>query len=231
MFVVVGALGLGGWAYASLVDDATQTALQAITQWGALGGVAFVLAYATATLFLLPSIPWPLAAGFLYGFECGIVLTWLAEMLGATGGFALGRSLLRSRVERWLSTNERMQAIDLAFTGEGFRLATLLRLSPALPFGALSYTLSMTGIRPLAYVAANAIGVTPSCLALVWVGTRLPHLQSIWTGDVGLGGAEPLATWGGLVVTVVAGWMLARLARQALTDATERAQPVGHRGI
>jgi len=52
-------------------------------------------------------------------------------------------------VVAWLAARfPKWPAIDAALSREGWKLVTLLRLSPLVPWNVLNYALSVTGARP-----------------------------------------------------------------------------------
>ena len=69
---------------------------------------------------------------------------------------------LNSRFPKWA-------AVDAALSSEGWKLVTLLRLSPVVPWNVLNYALSVTGkLAPVPCVLFNlfyavcCIAITPS---------------------------------------------------------------------
>ena len=60
------------------------------------------------------------------------------------------RYLLRDAVVAWLAARfPKWPAIDAALSREGWKLVTLLRLSPLVPWNVLNYALSVTGDVPM----------------------------------------------------------------------------------
>lgn len=60
------------------------------------------------------------------------------------------RYLLRGMVVSYLSSRfPKWTAVDAALSNEGWKLITLLRLSPVVPWNVLNYALSVTGARCL----------------------------------------------------------------------------------
>lgn len=58
----------------------------------------------------------------------------------------VGRYLLRRMVVGWMSRQfPKWQAVDGAISKEGWKLITLLRLSPIIPWNLLNYALAVTG--------------------------------------------------------------------------------------
>jgi uncharacterized membrane protein YdjX (TVP38/TMEM64 family) len=58
-------------------------------------------------------------------------------------------------------------AIDKALESEGWKLVTLLRLSPIAPWNVLNYALSVTAVPLVPYVIASSLAVSSLCRELV----------------------------------------------------------------
>ena len=70
------------------------------------------------------------------------------------------RYLLRELVVQYLTRQfPKWTAIDKALESEGWKLVTLLRLSPIAPWNVLNYALSVTAVPLAAYVAASTLAV------------------------------------------------------------------------
>ena len=80
------------------------------------------------------------------------------------------RYLLRGVVMGYLNSRfPKWAAVDAALSSEGWKLVTLLRLSPVVPWNVLNYALSVTGklapvpcVLPQLFYAACCIATTPS---------------------------------------------------------------------
>ncbi len=214
---VGGALALAALAVAATQLDLADTVLGLIERLRALGPagmVPFALSYAVASVFLVPVTPFSLASGFLYGPVGGFFTAWGGEVAGACLAYAGGRWVFRERARKLMLRSAMLAALDDALEEQGWRLLVLVRLSPLFPFGPLNYALGFSGVKPLHYVLATAVGVAPACLLLVWTGSTLPHLQAVLEGEEGLEGAW--LYWFGLLATAVAVVAVTRATRQAL---------------
>lgn len=184
---------------------------------GALGAVAFVLAYVVVTVALVPASLLTLAAGAVYGLARGIPLVLAGATLGATAAFLLSRYALRDAVERRLARRPRLAAVMDAVSRDGRRIAFLLRLSPAVPFGLLNYALGATRLRLADFVVALA-GIVPGTALYVYYGTVAGSLAEAAGGE-----RRSAADWvllgAGLAATLLATLLVGRAARRALADA------------
>ncbi|HVG24625.1 MAG TPA: TVP38/TMEM64 family protein [Thermoanaerobaculia bacterium] len=178
---------------------------------GALGYVAYVLAYVVCCIFIIPAIALTLGAGAIFGFAVGSAIVIVGATLGATAAFVLARTVLRARVERMTANNAKFRALDRAITTEGTKILWLVRLSGFPPFTWVNYAFGMTGVRLAPYVLITAVGIIPGTLAFTWAGAA---------GAAALTGsgnriALIVTAVGAIVVAVVVG----RIALQAIKKA------------
>ncbi len=197
----------------------SQRALQLIAysrDAGPLGIVAYALAYVVATVLLLPGSALTLGAGFAWGPFVGVAIVSPVSVVAATAAFALGRTLLRARVERHLSKHPKLAALDRAVGDHGLRLVLLLRLSPIVPFNALNYALAATRVRLFDYVVGSAIGMLPGTVLYVYLGSLVTSGTELLAGRPMHSAAATALYWGGLVATLLVVVLTTRLARAEL---------------
>lgn len=72
--------------------------------------------------------------------------------LAATAAFLIARYFARDRILKVAQNNPKFLAIDKAVGADGFRVVTLLRLSPLLPFSLGNYLYRLTSIELGPYV-------------------------------------------------------------------------------
>ena len=87
-----------------------------------------------------------------------------------------------------------------------WRLAALLRLSPAVPWNVLNYALSATGLALGPYAAASAAATAPWCALFAYLGSVARSLADVLDGSAGpsgTAGAAMLAAGGALLVAAV----------------------------
>ena len=179
---------------------------------GALAPVVFILGYAVATLAFIPGSALTLAAGAIFGVVKGTIYTLLGATLGASAAFLVARYVARGAIERRISGNPRFAAIDRAVGREGFKIVALLRLSPVLPFNLLNYTLGLTRVRFLHYLAAS-IAMLPGTVLYVYSGAAV--------GELAEGAGNWILLGVGLIATIVVTAFVTRLAGRALHQEIE----------
>jgi uncharacterized membrane protein YdjX (TVP38/TMEM64 family) len=183
---------------------------------GPAGLIGFALLYAAATVLALPAGLLTLAAGFTWGVAGGALAVWTGAVVGATGSFLLGRTLLRAPVAQRLAADPRLGAVDAAVRDEGLRLVLLLRLSPLFPFNVLNYGLGVTALSLRDYAIGTAVGIVPGMVVYLWVGSTVSSLGDLARGAPSAGGPGVALSALGLVATIAVTVQITKLARRAL---------------
>lgn len=183
---------------------------------GPAGAAVYVCLYIVACILLVPGSLLTLGAGFLYGVGPGTALVSVASTLGATAAFLLGRYVARDRVARALAAHPRFAALDAAVADQGFRLVLLTRLSPLFPFNLLNYAYGLTRIPVGKYVLASWVGMLPGAVVYVYLGSLAADLAALGTVAAPTGAVGWVVRGAGLLATVAATVVIARLARSAL---------------
>jgi len=190
-----------------------------IQQLGPTGLLVYALAYAVATVLLLPGSLLTLAAGAAFGLLPGFASVLVGASVGAALSFLVSRYLARRRVEVWIRSKPRFSAVDRAVAKEGWKIVFLTRLSPIFPFNFQNYAYGLTRIPFWHYALSSAIGIIPGTFLYVYLGT---------VGRSGLeaaAGGEQVQTLRlvlqivGLIATVVVTIYITRIATKALKEA------------
>jgi uncharacterized membrane protein YdjX (TVP38/TMEM64 family) len=178
--------------------DGPRQLQSAVEGAGAAGAAVFVLGYALLVLIPFPASVLTILGGVLFGLRAGIALVWAGAMLGALGGFVLGRLLGREAVDRL--SRGRLAAADRTLAQHGFAAVLAVRLVPLFPFTVVNYAAGVAGVRLRDYAAGTALGMLPGAVAYVAVGAS---------------GAQPmgivLAVSALVLLVLVGGWFGRRL--------------------
>ncbi len=187
---------------------------------GAVGPLVFVVGYALAVVAVVPAAVLTLVAGAIFGLGRGVLLVFVAAVLGSCIAFALARHGARGLVEHRVARNPRFAAIDRAVGREGFRIVFLLRLSPVFPFTLLNYALGVTRVRFMDYLLAS-IGMLPGTVLYVYTGKLLGTVAAVAGGARTQHGVADWVLLGvGLLATIAVTAQVTRLARRALAEAS-----------
>ncbi|KAF9603539.1 hypothetical protein IFM89_037020 [Coptis chinensis] len=189
------------------------------TGYGPAGYALFVVVYAGLEILAIPAIPLTMSAGVLFGTYTGTIIVSISGTVAATLAFLIARYFARERILKMVEGNKKFLAIDKAIGENGFRVVTLLRLSPLLPFSLGNYLYGLTSVKFLPYVLGSWLGMLPGTWAYVSAGAfGRAIIQE--ESDAGLvGGNGQLLTFGlGLLATGLAAAYVTRLANDAVKD-------------
>lgn len=186
-----------------------------LRSYGAVGILLFVVAYALATVGCMPGSIFTIAAGLIYGVLAGTAIALTGATIGATLAFLVSRYLFRNRVEKLLTRNKKLRAVDHAIALGGWKIIALVRLNPFIPFNLSNYVCGVTAIPFWPYLLASSVGMLPGAFLYA-------HLGAL--GQLGLErGKLSHNSWQWillrLVLTVVATLVLGRISRSALEKA------------
>ena len=181
------AVHLSGWSGPDRLRELVEAA-------GWSGVMVFVVGYAVLVLLPTPASLLTILGGALFGVWWGTLLAWAGALLGAYGGFLLGRRLGRPAVDRLL--RGRLQQADRVLARHGLVAVLAVRLVPLFPFTPLNYASGLLGVRRRDYVLGTAVGIVPGALAYAAVGASGADPRGI---AVGVAGLVVLALLGGTV--------------------------------
>jgi uncharacterized membrane protein YdjX (TVP38/TMEM64 family) len=136
--------------------------------------------------FLLAMVPGTrgkaVVYGWFFGFWQGFVLVNLALTAAAMAAFLISRKFVRELIQ------ERYQAklvvANRALEREGAWYVILLRVLPV-PYSLTNYLMGATNVSPKTFWWATHVGLIPSNVAFVFVGSELPSLGQLATEGFG----------------------------------------------
>ncbi len=181
-----------------------------------IGPLAYIVAVVIATVLFVPGSVSMMIAGYLFGVMSGILIAAIGIAAGAQCAFLVGRKAARHWVEKRVSGNPRLQAIEKGLHEEAFLIVMLTRLSLVIPFNVLNYAYGITSVRPRVHLFATTLGMLPAVVLYVYLGTLARDLGQILSGE-----ATPseLGYWiaaAGVTAIVILTWAIHRAASRAL---------------
>jgi uncharacterized membrane protein YdjX (TVP38/TMEM64 family) len=214
-------LGLGAWMLRQFpIQALLQSLLERIAGLGLWAPVIFILAYALATVLLIPGSVLTLGAGAAFGLGWGLVWVTLGANLGAHAAFFVGRYFARDWVARKIAGHAGFSVIDQAVAEEGWKIVGLTRLSPAFPFTFLNYAFGLTRVSFRHYAVATFFGMMPGTVLYVYLG-------ALAQAGIKSEGRTP-GQWAllivGLLATLAVTVFVTRIARRALAKKVEPVQ-------
>jgi len=192
-----------------------------VNSLGVWGTVVFIAGYIVAAVAFVPGSVLTLAAGAIFGLTKGVVIVFIAAVLGSAAAFLVSRYVARGAIERRLAGNPRFAAIDRAVGTQGRKIVFLLRLSPVFPFNLLNYGLGLTRVSFADFIIAS-IGMLPGTFLYVYYGKLAGDVAALAGGSaVEKGTGYYVILLLGLVATVMVTALVTRIARRALADVTK----------
>jgi Uncharacterized conserved protein len=147
-----------------------------IDSFGALSVLIFLIASLIRPLLLLPTSPFTLASGFMFGMWWGILWSMIGTTLSAIFIYFLSRYILRDFVSRRLKG--RYPSVDKMLEGRDWSFIVFLRLIPVLPFDVVSCFAGASQVKFRDFLIGTLIGETPGAIVLVMLGTSLDDIGS-----------------------------------------------------
>ncbi|PKU83328.1 uncharacterized protein LOC110115726 isoform X3 [Dendrobium catenatum] len=219
LVVVVGGFGTAGYFFKDQINAFLTQFSSFIDGIGPTGYALFVAVYAGLEILAIPAIPLTMSAGLLFGTLTGTIIVSISGTVAAAVAFLIARYFARERILKLVEGNKKFLAIDKAIGENGFRVVTLLRLSPLLPFSIGNYLYGLTSVKFFPYVLGSWLGMLPGTWAYVSAGAfGRAIIQD--ESDIGIpGGSNQFLTLGlGLLATALAAAYVTRLAKDAIKD-------------
>ncbi|MFD6418679.1 TVP38/TMEM64 family protein [Streptomyces sp. NPDC060194] len=117
-------------------------------------------------------------AGILFGLPDGLLVAALGNTAGALVGYGAAR-LLGSDALNLLSTgNRHVEALRARLRRRPFVSMIWMRITPGMPFAAVSVAAGSSRLPVLPFAAATALGTLPATGACVAMGTAASSLSS-----------------------------------------------------
>ncbi|KAF9670532.1 hypothetical protein SADUNF_Sadunf13G0078800 [Salix dunnii] len=141
-----------------------------VLRYGPAGYALFVAVYAGLEILAIPAIPLTMSAGVLFGSLVGTIIVSISGTVAASIAFLIARYFARERILKLVEGNKKFLAIDKAIGENGFKVVTLLRLSPLLPFSLGNYLYGLTSVKFIPYILGSWLGMLPGTWAYVSAG-------------------------------------------------------------
>ncbi|CAN1309861.1 TVP38/TMEM64 family membrane protein slr0305 [Linum perenne] len=229
---VVGGFGTVGYVYRDQINDFLNQFSGFIEGYGPAGYAIFVAVYAGLEILAIPAIPLTMTAGLLFGPLIGTVIVSISGTVAASVAFLIARYFARERILRLVEGNKKFLAIDKAIGENSFRIVTLLRLSPLLPFSLGNYLYGLTSVKFVPYFFGSWVGMLPGSWAYVSAGA-LGRAIIKEESEIGLpeGNGQLLTLGLGLLATALAAAYVTRLAKMAILFCSKICKKYGYRAI
>ena len=136
----------------------------------------FIAAFALAAAAVPGAAVFKVAAGALFGFWGGAIISQISTLLAATLGFVAARYLLRSWVERRF--HDRIDAINCGLERDGVVFLLALRFNPLVPFFLINFSMGVTRMRLWVFVVTSFFGLIPASIVYSNAGTAIAQIET-----------------------------------------------------
>jgi uncharacterized membrane protein YdjX (TVP38/TMEM64 family) len=194
-------------AFSAAIQGDNGEVRRQIDSLGAAGPLLILALALIHTVVFYPAEIVDAAAGFAYGFFPALLLTMTGWVLSGLLCWAVGRSVARPLLDRWLG-EERFERIEAMIERGGPTLMLAMRLIPILPFSIVSYAAGAARVPVWRFAWTTVVGYLPITALSVYFGTRLEGLSL--TDPLVFGSAAAL-----LVLLLLGHWAMRRQGRAA----------------
>ncbi len=140
--------------------------LEAAGLWAPLAYICF---YAVGVCLFLPGTLLAAIGAAIFGAYWGFLYVWIGAMLGAAGGFLIGRYLGREFAASLIG--DRLKKYDDAIERNGFATVLYLRLV-YFPFTAMNFGMGLTKVRFRDFLWGTGLGILAGTFIVVFfIGT------------------------------------------------------------
>ncbi|MEE9525865.1 MAG: VTT domain-containing protein [Candidatus Woesearchaeota archaeon] len=166
----------------SLINSNTQEVLDYINSFGVFSLFIFVLIVILEVILApIPPLILYIVAGLLFGGFYGGILVLLGNLIGAYIDFIIARNLFRKHVEKKIGQKLKNK-FNRYFKKYGIISIFILRVTPLTSSDFVSYLAGLTNIRPIKFLVATTLGLTPLIFIQTYLGGGIIRNNPILVG-------------------------------------------------
>lgn len=192
--------------------------LERISHLGPSAPYWFMLAYVIACLTFVPGIILTLGAGVLFGVVWGTLYVCVGATIGASLAFLTSRYLARGRLLRTFQNHPKFRLVDEAVAREGWKIAGLIRLSPAFPFIPMNFVFGLTKIPLWQFSIVTFFSIIPLTALFAYLGSLIGDITALGNQPVAQGKMKWIVAAVGVTTTLVVTLFITRMARRVLSQ-------------
>ncbi len=178
----------------------------------------FIVTYIVACLTFFPGFILTMGGGILFGLLKGTLFVSIGATIGAGAAFLLSRYVARNWVIKKFATDARFRAVDEAVAADGWKIVSLIRLSPVFPFIPMNFVFGLTNIPFWHFFLATWLSILPMTSLFVYLGTLLGDIAALGTQPMAAGKTKWIVSGIGIVTTAITTVFISRIARKALSN-------------
>lgn len=123
---------------------------------------------------IMPGLALTIVNAWIFGWQWGMIYTWLGAELGAILDFGIARWYGRPLLEQ-LTYGRYFKSVDGFLQQNGVFAVFAARLIPVVPFKIVSYSAGFSSMSLLKFSLATAIGQTPAIVLYSLLGHNILH--------------------------------------------------------
>ncbi|EAU40903.1 hypothetical protein FP2506_18484 [Fulvimarina pelagi HTCC2506] len=155
-----------------------------------LAGLGYILIYAVLVAIAFPAASIiTIAAGFVFGWLVGGILTVVGATIGAAAIFLAAKHAFGDVLRR--KAGGAIKRFAEGFQNDAFSYLFVLRLTPVLPFFAVNIAPAFVNISLRTYVLATFFGIMPGSFVYTFLGSgidqavaNVSHDGAVTVGDL-----------------------------------------------
>ena len=142
--------------------------------------IGFVMLYGFLVACLMPTLPFNLLAGYIWGPLLGGAWVLAGVFLGSCISFGLSRTILRTSIQKRIARIEALSKLNVKETlkKDGWKYVAFIRLNPVFPTGPVNYLLGISPISFLQFAIPTVVFLLPPCMAVAYLGHSLQTFVS-----------------------------------------------------
>ncbi|MBI5519680.1 MAG: TVP38/TMEM64 family protein [Desulfovibrio sp.] len=168
LFIVLAGLAWRLWDQNLLSSSGV---IEAVRTYPLLAPLAFIGLYALTMLFLLPTLPLNLGAGFLWGAGLGALYSLLGSSLGCILAFVFARTAFGQPFARGFNS-PLLQRISGSLERSPWKAVAFVRLNPAVPTSVVNFLLGLTSLKLWTYAWGTLLFSAPLCYVFSYLGQQ-----------------------------------------------------------
>ncbi len=140
--------------------------------WAPFASIALMVVQSLVPL--VPGLIITITNAWIFGWQYGALYSWVGALLGAMLDFSIARWYGRLIITQNFNTNYLM-IIDQFLKKHGLFAVFVTRLTPIIPFKAVSYGAGLTSMSFWRFISATAIGQLPATILYSILGQNITH--------------------------------------------------------
>ncbi len=177
-FAVPDVKGFFDEAWHVLTGDDEAQVKDWVEGFGWFGPAVLVLAMVLQMfLLVIPTILLMIVSTLAYGPVWGSVINCIAVLIASSVGYAVGKYLGLSFIERLLG-DKTTEKITTFIQNYGFWAVVITRTNPFLSNDAISFVAGILKMNYWKFIGATALGITPLILLIAFTGENVDTLKS-----------------------------------------------------